>query len=53
MQDGSRRMSDLVTKGTNHIRMLAEFEHCDVVCANCHKERTYNRRQWRRVKFGT
>jgi hypothetical protein len=51
MQNGSRRVSDLITKGTNHIRMLREFEHCDVVCASCHKQRTYDRRQWKRVRF--
>jgi hypothetical protein len=43
-----RRISDLVTKGTSHIRMLREMEKCDVVCPTCHKERTYNRMQWRR-----
>ena len=24
-------------------RLLAEIEKCDVVCSNCHKERTYSR----------
>lgn len=45
-----RRISDLVTKGTSHIRMLREMELCDVVCPTCHKERTYDRMQWRRRK---
>lgn len=26
-------------------RLLAEIAKCDVVCANCHAERTYQRRQ--------
>ena len=25
---------------------LKEIEKCEVVCANCHKVRTYNRRPW-------
>ena len=48
MENGSRRVSDLVTRGTNHIRMLKEFERCDVVCPTCHKQRTYARAQWKR-----
>lgn len=49
MLNGSRRVSDLVTRGACHIRMLKEFEHCDVVCPRCHKKRTYDRGQWKRV----
>ena len=48
MKNGSRRVSDLVTKGTNHIVMLREFKKCDVVCPSCHKQRTYDRGQWKR-----
>jgi hypothetical protein len=47
-----RRISDLVTRGTSHIRMLREIAKCDVVCPTCHKERTYNRMQWRRRPRG-
>lgn len=46
-----RRVSDLITKGARHHRMLEEIQKCDVVCPTCHKERTYNRMQWRRRKF--
>lgn len=45
------RISDLVTKGTSHSRMLREMAKCDVVCPTCHKERTYNRMQWRRRRL--
>ena len=30
-------------------QMLNEIEKCDVVCANCHRIRTFNRDQWRVV----
>lgn len=49
MENGSRRVSDLVTSKTDHVRMLKEFEKCDVVCAKCHKRRTFERGQWKRV----
>jgi hypothetical protein len=42
------RISDLITKGARHMRMLREIAKCDVVCPTCHKERTYNRMQWKR-----
>ena len=44
-----RRISDLICKGTSHIRMLREMAKCDVVCPTCHKSRTYARKQWRRA----
>jgi hypothetical protein len=45
------RMSDLITRGASHIRMLREMKLCDVVCPTCHKQRTYDRQQWRRRKI--
>jgi hypothetical protein len=32
-------------------RLLAEITKCDVVCANCHRERTYQRKQYRAKKY--
>lgn len=31
-------------KGWSRERMLAEYDKCDVVCANCHAVRTHQRR---------
>ena len=38
----------LVTKLAGHVglmRLLLEIEKCDIVCANCHRIRTYERRE--------
>jgi hypothetical protein len=30
--------------GVSLVRLLAEIEKCEIVCANCHRIRTFNRR---------
>lgn len=42
------RISDLIAKSSSHIPMMREIAKCDVVCPSCHKQRTYDRQQWRR-----
>lgn len=36
-------VSDLVRKGYSKQRILDEIEKCQLVCANCHRVRTYER----------
>jgi hypothetical protein len=36
-------VANLVSKGCTDARLLEEIEKCDVVCANCHRMRTYLR----------
>ena len=33
--------SAIATQGWGEDRIKRELEHCDVVCSNCHRERTY------------
>jgi hypothetical protein len=40
----------IVTKGYTLDRILEEIAKCDVVCANCHRERTHQRRLHNRNK---
>ena len=35
-------VSDMVGKGLSKASILAELEKCEVVCANCHRERTHS-----------
>lgn len=45
-RDGTVKMgniADLVGKGVTDKVLLDEIAKCDVVCANCHRVRTYNR----------
>jgi hypothetical protein len=36
----------LVKQGAAREVLLDEIGKCDVVCANCHRVRTYQRKQW-------
>lgn len=38
-------VANLVAKGCPDARLLEEISKCDVVCANCHRMRTYRRLQ--------
>lgn len=36
-------VAKLVSEGASKQRILDELEKCEVVCANCHRHRTYSR----------
>lgn len=44
--EGKTKMISRMTTGSMGIR-LAEIAKCDVVCSNCHRERTYRRMEKR------
>lgn len=46
LRDKKRGIADLTTCSVS--RILDEVQKCELVCANCHAVRTYNRR-WRVV----
>ena len=44
--DKSFNVSEMPTQGYSWERILQEIKKCDVVCANCHRIRTYDRGGW-------
>jgi hypothetical protein len=40
-----RDISTLVHQGRNILRIQHEIEKCDLVCANCHRIRTFSRKK--------
>lgn len=40
-------VSRAIALGYSEKKILSEIEKCELVCANCHRVRTYNRRQQR------
>lgn len=42
-------ISDLIRRGATGEKLQREMKKCDVVCANCHAERTHQRREVRLV----
>jgi hypothetical protein len=42
--DKLANVSDMVKNGLSLKRIQEEIDKCDVVCANCHRIRTYSRR---------
>jgi hypothetical protein len=44
-RDKRIEVAQIVALNWGKDRLLAEIEKCDVVCANCHRERTCGRRR--------
>ena len=41
-------VSAMVGKRMSKDRILTEIAKCDLICANCHRDRTYRRQRWDR-----
>lgn len=37
-------VASLISRGVGWEKLMAEIEKCDLVCANCHRQRTHSRR---------
>ena len=49
----SASIAGLLNRGASIDEVEAELASCDVVCANCHRQRTARRGGWRRLLDGT
>lgn len=43
LDDKEFEISKAISRNINLQRILAEIEKCDLICANCHRARTYLR----------
>ncbi len=41
--DKDMQLSEMIRRGIGFERMQAEIDKCELVCANCHRERTHKR----------
>lgn len=44
LRDKSFNVGNAAGRGWSKIKLIAEIEKCEVVCSNCHRERTHQRR---------
>jgi hypothetical protein len=51
-EEKKANVSILVKRGAARDVILAEMAKCDLVCANCHRIRTYQRKKERAGSFG-
>jgi hypothetical protein len=45
LNDKVGKISNMVSKGSSFKTIIEEIKKCEVVCANCHADRTYRRLQ--------
>lgn len=43
LENKEMNLSDMIRRGFGKKKILKEVEKCELVCANCHRLRTYNR----------
>ncbi len=51
LRDKTASVGSLVSGGYRWSRIMEEIEKCDVVCANCHRRRTYTRVDSYRIRL--
>jgi hypothetical protein len=49
LQDKAWNIGRMVADGWSLKKIMAEIAKCEVVCANCHRKRTFERAGWRAV----
>lgn len=43
LQDKKYNISNMIRTGYSWLKILEELDKCEIVCANCHRRRTYKR----------